>query len=61
MEECIWKRLPTPQQLEVMEWSLWLKGQDVRSDCMVFLAGTGLRINEARCLDWESKVQPMKI
>jgi len=44
---------PTPQQLEIMERSLRLKGQDAQADCMMFLAGTGLRINEARCLDWE--------
>lgn len=44
---------PTPQQLEMMERTLRLKGKEVQADCMMFLAGTGLRINEARCLDWE--------
>jgi integrase len=45
---------PTPQQLEIMERTLRLNGKDVIADCMMFLAGTGLRINEARCLDWEA-------
>ena len=44
----------TPQQLEIMNRSLRLKGKDLQADCMMLLAGTGLQINEARGLDWEA-------
>jgi integrase len=45
---------PTPQQLEMIERAFRLKGKEVQADLTIFLAGTGLRINEARCLDWEA-------
>jgi integrase len=44
---------PTPQQLEIIERYLRQQRKNVIADCIMFLAFSGLRINEALPLDWE--------
>jgi integrase len=44
---------PTPEQLEMIDRHLRRNRKEVVADCVMFLAFSGLRINEALPLDWE--------
>jgi len=45
---------PTPQELLMIAKSLRRAGKEVHAACALFLAFSGLRINEALPLDWET-------
>lgn len=45
---------PTGAQLQTIETTLRQNGKTVVADCVMFLAFSGLRINEALPLDWEA-------
>jgi integrase len=51
---------PTPLQLEMIERFLRQNVKHVVADCVLFLAFSGLRVNEALPLDWENELIHVK-